>query len=133
LLAEVRHQRDALERQLAVAEAAQRDLRQLLLGRQPPPVEYGPGPMAGVGDGDAPDGQPAIEPREPTLGEWWRDIDRMRRLGASLILSAIVSFIAALGFHFLLAAHLIDPVFRLGYIFAVLGILLFIAGAGMLF
>jgi len=156
LLAEVRHQRDALERQLVAAEWAQRELRQLLLGRQQILAEGG-APVTQAGS--APDGEPAPaalappllplreqrpgdegiagdslrEPREPTLREWWRDIDRMRRLGASLILSAIVSFVFAIGFHFLLTAHLIDNVFRLGYIFALIGILLFIAGAGMLF
>ena len=34
LVAEVRHQRDALERQLLEAEMAQRELRRLLLGRE---------------------------------------------------------------------------------------------------
>jgi hypothetical protein len=119
LLAELRHQRGLLEAQLAEAQAAERDLRQLLLAGQPAVL-----PAAG---GSGPD------PREPTLGEWWRDIDRLRRLGASLVLSAVVSFTAAAGFHFLLAAHLISPFFRLGYIFALLGIVLLIAGIGMLF
>jgi len=158
LLAETRHQRDTLEAHLAEAGAAQKELRELLLRQQELLISsdherHGAVPLSGAQSGhdlhqrrvevdDEPDhdslqlpvesGVPGA-PREPTLVEWWRDIDRTRRLGASLLLSALVSAAFAFGLHFALLGHFIEPSLRLGYIFGLTALALFILGVGLLF
>jgi hypothetical protein len=130
-LADARRERDTLQAQLAEADSAQRDLRLLLLSQQGL-VDSGsrrakPG-SAGLLPGAGDD-----QPREPTLAEWWQGIDRMRRLGASLILSGAVSLLAALGLHVALGRHLVEPNLPLGYIFGVLALVLFVLGVGLIF
>jgi len=151
LLDETRRERDHLEAQLADAAAAQRELRALLLRQQEQlmnsqnavsPAQAAQtmhaarvDPFAGLGDLGA--GLPVEStgpgPREPTLREWWRDIDRPRRLGASFVLSSLASGALAIVLHFALVGHLIEPSLSLGYIFGLFGLVLFVIGVGLLF
>jgi hypothetical protein len=133
LLAEVRNQRNALQRQV---EAQRRDLErsaherveleELVISLRRPDLPKKKGgadvePEAVVRrfDGASADGAP------------WRALGSRsdkRNLGASLVLTGVVSLVAGLLLHVALRSHAIDSAVHLGYLVGLIGLLLFLIG-----
>jgi len=137
LLAEVRRQRNELERQI---EAQRRELEhggneraeleELVISLRRPTlgaIQRG----GSVPQLAGPESKGALQPQAVAAAVGWGAVEQRgdkKDLGASLVLTGVVAIGAGLLFHLALRTHAIDSAVHLGYLVGLVGLLLLLIG-----